>query len=677
MGAMPTWLQPAGRFPPVWFRPVRRPLVSVVVCAFNHVDLTARSLTALFANTDLEAIEVIVVDDCSTDETAAYLERVPNVRVIRHWENKGFLRSANHGAAAARGEHIFFLNNDAEVTPGWLGPLLDELGDPSVGAAGSMLVYPDGRIQEAGVTIWSDGTGWALGRDAEMGNPEYLHRRTVDYCSGAALMVRAAAFARVGGFDERFVPAYYEDVDLCFSLRRLGLSVVYVPDSQVVHHEGMSHGTEERPDAGLGAGPGKVGQFANRRVFAAKWATELSQRLPPAAPEGIVPRSLPRRPWVFVADCWIPAPDHDAGSLRMHWILRLLKSLGLDVTLWAAGWEVRDEYASDLRRLGIEVHRATDLHQLLAPRAGMYDVAFISRPDVGAATMDYVRRYLYRAPVVYDTVDIHHVRVARAAAVSDHVTEDAVEYWRGLELDLFARADLVATVTEDDARVVERAIDGVRTVLLPTVHPPRTTPVPPFGGRSGIAFIGGYAHPPNVDAVEWLVREILPQVRSRVAAPVWLLGSSPTPAVHALADHPEVRVPGWLPDVDPLFDQARVFVAPIRYGSGMKGKIGHAMAAGLPVVTTSIGAEGMDLDDEVNALIRDDVKGFAEAVVRLHQDGGLWRRLSSAGRRHAEGWSPAATAIRLQAMLADLGVRTPDVPPPRRVGGPTVERTVA
>ena len=258
------------------------PVVSVIVPTYGQIEFTLRCLVSVAGNTPDVPIEVIVVDDAwpgkgSTDDPVHAvrqdarkrpadadrrpLELVRGIRLIRNETNLGYLRSCNRAAAAARGRYLYLLNNDTQVLSGWLDPMLRLLAErPDVGAVGAKLLYPDGSLQEAGGIIWRDASGWNFGRQDDASKPMYNYVREVDYCSGAALMVRRSEFLGLGGFDERYAPAYFEDTDLSFRLRRMGLKTLYQPAARVVHFEGVSHGR----DVAVGV---KSYQMANRRRF--------------------------------------------------------------------------------------------------------------------------------------------------------------------------------------------------------------------------------------------------------------------------------------------------------------------------------------------------------------------------------------------------------------------------
>ena len=194
-------------------------------------------------------------------QPAEALADVTGLRIVTNDENLGFLRSCNRAAAQARGRYLVLLNNDTLVLPGWLDALLQTAKDgEDVGAVGAKLIYPNGLLQEAGGIVWQDGSAWNWGRGEDPEDPRFQYVRQVDYCSAACLLVPKALFDELGGFDDRYAPAYYEDTDLCFAIRARGKRVLYQPAAQVVHFEGVSHGTDEssRPEGVSGQESGHL-----------------------------------------------------------------------------------------------------------------------------------------------------------------------------------------------------------------------------------------------------------------------------------------------------------------------------------------------------------------------------------------------------------------------------------
>ena len=642
------------------------PPVSVIICAYNLYDETMSCVESVRRYTDPALLaDIVVVDDASTERGLVELTGSAAMQVVRHRLNTGFLDAANDGASVASGQYLFFLNNDAVVTPGWLEPLLERIEQPRVGAVGAKLVYPDGRLQEAGGIIFSDGTGWNFGRGGDKDDLRYNFPREVDYCSGAALMVRRELFAKRGGFDRVFAPGYYEEVDLCFYLRSCGYRVFYEPRSTVVHHEGLTFGSDERPGSGLHR---KSRQYINRYRLVVRWRDALARQYRPGSNRAALGARRPDRPTVLVCDHKVPEPDVDSGSLRMWSILRLLVESGCPTSFYPAGGWRNDRYLYRLQGLGVEVQDpGKGPSAAWEGREGMYDLVVTSRPDITMKLMETITRHFPNALLLFDTVDLHSLRERRSVEFV-HPAAAAEQRRRATrvaeqEQSAICSSDLVATVTEEEASYVRSQFPNRSVVVLPNVHEVSCALELNPRARSGLCFIGGYEHPPNIDAVKWLVQGILPQIAlSLGAAPhLTLLGSFPPPEVLAL-EGAGIEVPGYLADVSRYFLSARVFVAPLRYGAGMKGKIGQAMAFGLPVVTTSLGAEGMDLQDEKDVLIADDARTFAEAVALLYRDDDLWLRLSARGLEIvAERWSPEAMAKRLEALLEGC------TPPVRRI----------
>lgn len=259
------------------------PTASIVIPSYNGIALTENCLRVLAETLPRDLCgEIIVVDDCSTDDTAPRLEawrqRDPRLKVIRNLENSGFVVTCNNGASVASAEVIILLNNDTLPQRGWLEPMLRLLRDnPDAGAVGGKLVYPDGRLQEAGGIIYSDGSTANFGKwEHALDDPLFNYVREVDYVTGALIATRRDLFNKLGQLDTRYRPIYYEETDYCMRLRQHGYKVYYQPESVVIHLEGMTCGTD------MASGTKRY-QTVNREKFRERWRDELKrQPLPPA-----------------------------------------------------------------------------------------------------------------------------------------------------------------------------------------------------------------------------------------------------------------------------------------------------------------------------------------------------------------------------------------------------------
>ena len=631
---------------------IAAPAVSVIIPAFNQWNVTARCLASLLRCDPDVAIQVIVVDDGSTDETRENLPQLPGVDVVRNGSNRGFLRSANRGAAIASGRHLFFLNNDTEMADGALRNLVRRIdSDDTIGIVGSKLIYPDGRLQEAGGIIFSDGSGWNYGRLDTPQKPEYSFYRDVDYVSGAALLIRTELFRTVGGFDERYVPAYHETPISASRSAWPGKRVIYEPQSVVTHYEGVFSGTD------LTAGVKRF-QEINKPKFRSKWADVLAEdHFAPDAAN--VPRAARHRGThtrtILVVDSYVPLHDREAGSNRLQHLVAGFVASGLRVVFFPDNCLAMQPYTSELQDRGIEVCynepvNADEWKPLFVAALNVVDIAWVCRPDLFCKYLPVIRAHS-EIPVLYDTIDLHHLRLRREATHHGSTDDAAWKHMQTLELTCATAADATVVVTEDEAEVLRAS--GIEPIaVVPTIHDPEPVGTNGFASTKGLIFIGGYFHTPNVDAAKWLAEGIMPLVWEQLPdVTLTLLGADASHNVLALANE-RVTVTGYLEYVAPYFRSARLFVAPLRFGAGVNGKIGHALAFGVPIVTTSVGATGFGLVHGSTAMVVDGASDFAAAVVALYNDITLWEKFSAASAGVLAPFA-SANAVREAMKLVD------------------------
>jgi len=601
--------------------------VSIIIPVFNQFQFTHACLASLQTTEEGSAFEVIVVDDCSTDETAELVPRMQGVVYLRNEKNSGFIFSCNRGAETARGKYLFFLNNDTVVTPGCLTELLGTfVEDPQAGIVGSKLVYPHGHLQEAGGIIWRDASGWNYGKFDDPEEPKYNYLREVDYCSGAALMIRKSLFQSLEGFDPRYAPAYYEDADLSFKVRKAGYKVFYQPLSEIIHYEGITGGTD------LSTGT-KKHQDINRLTFADTWATELGAK-PVTGDFTFLNKPQPGRKNILVIDHHLPMPEKDAGSLRMFHILNILRRLGHRVTFIPDNLADIPPYADELRKRGIEVMHhpyIKKVHDYLVSHGSEFDAVVLSRCDFARKHIGDVRLHAPQSRVIFDTVDLHFLRTDREAELtSDPKIQERASEKRQLEYDLIDEADETWVVSGVEQKLLRETRPGKSIEIVPTIVevPGSKTP---FSLRRDFLFIGGFQHTPNIDAVIFFLEKIHPLVKEHLSdAKFYIIGDKTPPEVIALATD-NVIVAGLQPDVRPFFESVKLSVAPLRYGAGIKGKINLSMGFGVPVVATSLAVEGIALTNREDILIADEPKEFARALLELYESEDLWNRLSQNG----------------------------------------------
>ena len=605
------------------------PDVSIVIPVHGQLGYTLNCLDSLFRQVSRHSAEIIVIDDHSPDDTGKKLPKVTGIRYCRQPANRGFIASCNAGATLARGRILVMLNNDTRVVEGWLDELVGGFTlFPRAGLVGSKLLYPDGSLQEAGGIIWRDGSAWNYGRSDDPNRPQYCHARQVDFVSGAAIAVPAALWHQLGGFDALYAPAYNEDSDLCFRIRAAGYETWFQPQSRVIHYEGRTAGTDTR--AGV-----KSYQEVNAKKFLMRWHDTLADhRANGEAPYFERERHVHRR--ALVIDATAPTPDQDAGSVTTVLNLRLLQQLGYKVHFVPQdNFLYQKKYTADLQREGIECAYApydTGFESYMIRHGSLFDVVLVFRATVAEKTIAMVRRHAPQASILFNNMDLHFLRLRREAELAgDAAGIAAAAAMQRRELEVIGKVDCTITPSTFEKQVIAELAPAAPARVLPFMFDFAGTAVG-FAPRRDICFLGGYGHSPNVDAVRFFVRKVFPLVkRAEPGIRFIIAGANPTQDVKALAAD-DVIVTGMVADLRGLFDATRVFVCPLRAGAGVKGKVATAMSYGVPVVTTTVGAEGMELIDGEHVLVADTPAALAAACLRAYRDEALWQRLSAAGQ---------------------------------------------
>lgn len=358
---------------------------------------------------------------------------------------------------------------------------------------------------------------------------------------------------------------------------------------------------------------------------------------------------------ILVIEETVPDPTRDSGSLRLQSLMELLVADGWSVNLLCTGGRITESDIARLAHAGVTLHRANPLTWLRTNGQGL-EVAMLCRAPVAAQYMASVRRHAPRAVLVFDTVDLHFLREQRAAKL---LGRNALPAWlaarRRRELQLVASSDLCLVVSAEERTLLARETPGSRIEVLSNIHEVHGRRAA-YEQRRGLLFIGGFSHPPNLDAMQWFINAVFPMVsEAQPGIQVHVVGHL-TPAATRLLTRDGVVLHGQIPDLEPLLEACRISIAPLRFGAGVKGKVNTAMSHGLPVVATSVAAEGMHLTDGIDALIADGAEEFANAVVRLYRDPDLWMRLSERGLANVgTHFSPAVARDTLRRLFPDPG----------------------
>lgn len=621
------------------FPAVASPEVSVIISTYGQVDFTLLCLKSIMDHQPACSLEIIVIDDAYGDpQEVEVLKDIAGINFIRNEKNLGFLLSCNRAAGLAKGRYLYMLNNDTELCAGAIDSLVNVLKThPKAGMVGSKLIYPDGSLQEAGGILWSDGSGWNFGRNGDASQPQFNYLREVDYCSGASIMIARDLFESLGGFDPVYAPAYFEDSDLAMRLRAKGLKVLYVPQSVVVHHEGKSHGTDTTKGV-------KAYQVTNRETFIDRWGAVLrqdhfadSEQWPRARDHGR------QRKVILVIDHYVPEPDRDAGSRTMVALLESFVQAGWVVKFWPHNRAYSPVYTPQLEQIGVEVldqRWPGDLAAWLREDGAYLDHVLLSRPHIATDVLPVIMAGT-KAVLSYYGHDLHFVRLRRQAMLASAgkaaaLLAEATDRER-MERHVWSVADLVLYPSETETQVVrETAPWALAKTIIPFFFPVADERLAPPSERT-LLFVAGFAHPPNVDAAQFLIHEILPVLERKMGSvQVILAGSHPTAAVRALAG-PNVKVTGYVSDevLASLYKTSRAAVVPLRFGAGVKAKVVEALSHGLPLVTTTTGAQGIP-DLEAIIPVHDDAEDIAESLALLLSDDAAWLQQARAQRSFAQ-----------------------------------------
>lgn len=629
------------------------PGISIVLVLHGRAELTLACLRSVaeHAGAHVEVdVEVVIVDNASPDRTSALLERLDGATVVRNQENLGFAPACAQGVGRCTGAKILLLNNDALLLPNSVGAAARALEETGAAVVGGRIEAIDGRLQEAGSIVWADGSCQGYGRGEDPGAGEYRFRREVDFVSGAFLMTPRSFWDELGGFDECFSPAYYEDVDLCLRAWNLGRRVIYEPRAAVVHYEYASSGIDAA----------RAGMGRNRHMLVERHRDELARRSPPAPSALLSARTYPRgRRRVLVIDDGVPAASIGSGAPRAAALIRALVDLDCEVTLYptlpfAGDWD--DVY--DAVPAGCEAMLGPGrkgLRRFLAARDGHYSDVIVSRIH----NMALVEEIRARHPVlsgtrrIYDVEAIDSIRDGAGARVRGR-RPDEITGGPRLEAEsaTLRAADRVTCVSEVERRIIlERGVGDV--ALLG--HGVEVDPTPAgFDDRQGLLFVGPLTDDwsPNVDGMMWFLEQVLPRLAARLpgSALVRVAGRSGSLSL-AGRRWEGVHLLGPVEDLRPLYDRARVFVAPTRFSAGVPLKVIESAAHGLPVVGTDLIARQLGWDPGVDLLAPavSDAEAFAESCERLHNDEALWRRLRQAALERARreyGYSTFVGAVR-------------------------------
>ena len=613
------------------------PLVSIIIPMYDQVDYTYNCICSVFENNDIKDYEIIVADDHSVEDAGVIRENFQNIVYLRNDTNLGFLRNCNHAATHARGKYIVFLNNDTQVQKGWLEELLYIFDHfPDTGLAGSKLLYPNGMLQEAGGIIWRDARGHNYGHTGNPLRPEFNYVKEVDYISGASVMIEAALWRELGGFDELYLPAYCEDSDLCFRIREHGKKVLFTPFSMVVHFEGVTHGRDT--DTGI-----KQYQVVNAEKFKVRWAKELQQKSKFWENLYTERDRSGGKKHVLVIDHYLPQIEKDAGSRTITNFIDTMLALDYSVKFLGENSNTGKHYEKMFQLKGVEVLYGSQFNfatkgwrRYLRKHMAQLDAILLSRSSVCTPIITFLRKNNYKGNIIYYGHDLGYLRVEKEAEVqnNDQLKKQAARL-KETEDYMYRHADNSLVCGYDDLEYLLRYIKKPLHYVPPYFFDVAKDE-PSFDAREGLFFVGGFNHPPNKDAMQWFLEEVYGPLHE-LGIPLTIAGSKMPDFITEYKK--KYKLLTVLPDVpvdelNDLYTRARIAIVPLLSGAGVKGKVIEAFAKGVPVAGTDVAFEGMPKTEGFLYKGHNSAQALTEEILKLYNDKGHWDKLAAFGKEY-------------------------------------------
>ena len=541
--------------------------------------------------------------------------------------------NCNYAAKRSKGKYIVFLNNDTKVHKHWLSFLVKLIeSDNKIGLVGSKLIYPNKTLQEAGGIVWRNGDCCNYGRGDNAEMPEYNYVKEVDYISGASILIRKSTWGMIGGFDERYNPAYYEDIDFAFELRKNGYKVIYQPKSIVEHYEGISNGKNISSEI-------KHFQIINKKKFIEKWKNQLKEQFEKGNIFFARERGLNKK-LIFVIDRFVPNYNKDTGGRFCFMYLNFFKEMGFRVTFLGHNLQKMEPYTTILQQKGIEVlygdlYKNKQLEIWLKNNLKHFKYIYLQRPDITKIYIDLIKKY-FSGKIFYFAHDLHHIRLYREYIIThDKKTYLESKKFKNIEMEIFNKVDIIHVVGNYEYEILKAKFENKTIRNIPLFiyqnHPKNINK--DFSKRKHLIFVGGFLHPPNVDAILWFSKEVYPDIIKKFPDMILHIVSSYTPETIRKLESKNIKIEGFLSDKDLylLYQKCRIAIAPLRFGAGVKGKIVEAAYNEIPMVTTSIGGEG--LDNSIGAfIVEDNAKKMANVISELYEDYFKLKNMSDSGK---------------------------------------------
>lgn len=606
-------------YPKLIFQVEKNPMVSIVILLSSGFKNLYCCLQAILDCTHGTSYEIIVGYSDLSNDVKSLNEMVENIKTVKLGNHSDFLYDYNTVAQSAQGKYLVFLDSETQVQRNWLQPLICMMEeDETIGLAGMKLIHRKGLLQEAGGIVWKDGSVSQYGYLCSLLMPECQYRKDVDYVSGTAMLIRASLWKAVDGFDPQYIAGRYGDVDLAFSVRQQGYRVVYQPLSMAIilkRFFGCSYSEKKL-------------LVKNQEKFILKWKNILEKENCTGKYQEFFARDRSsKKKHILVVDHHVPFYDKDAGGKTTFMYLRLFLKLGMQITFIGDDFLNKEPYTTELNQMGIEVLYGNRFAQgwkgWIKENGNKFDYIYLQRPQISQKYMAVVKKHT-RAKIFYFTHDLHYLREFREYKLTGSKAH-LISSWKYkiLEYRLIKKADVIHVVGTYEQKILQNAFPKklIRNIPSYPYENFLTDIDKNFAERKDLIFVGGFGHPPNVDAVLWFGKHVFPKLLKKIPEIRWyIVGGNPTEEIKKMACQ-NVIIEGSVPEerLDCLYRSCRMAVAPLRVGAGVKGKVIEAAYYQIPLVTTAIGAEGISTKENAFVVAECDVR-MADIIGNLYQD---------------------------------------------------------
>lgn len=607
------------------FNKYENPLVSIIIPSYNQISYTKKCLYSILMSDEKIEYEIIIADDCSTDETSKIEEFIKNIVVSRNNINVGYIKNCNHAAKLARGKFLYFLNNDTQVQKNWLSELIMVFEkNENVGVVGSKIFDPDGAIQECGVYVFKD--CFHVSNENQPQSQEYYYLKECDYVSGCSFMTSKSLFERIGGFDEIYSPLYYGDADYCFHVKTLNYKVFVQPRSCILHYGGISYSKNNT-----------AFEIKNNNIFREKWKHILDKKTTYSLKK--LPFTDKVRPrTILVVDDFFPQYDKHAGGKSTFNIIMMFIKMGLSVKFCPIFSDrIEEPYSSVLSDHGVEVILGNNINQWIDDNYFFLDYMFLSRPNVAMQFMIKSLR-AHGIKVFYYGQDFHALRMLRESSFNNVYKSTDIDRMKNLELKIIEFSDVSYYPSNYEVDLIKTYLPQCNVKKIPVLlyDPENMEKLNKSQQPKNIIFVGS-AHGPNLDALKWFLTEIFPYVTKKIPGIVLNIVSSGVDKKIRSFKSENIIIHSRITDeeLSELYMASRLSIAPLRYGAGIKGKIIDAIFHMTPVITTTIGAEGITIDPHI-IRVADDAKSFADILIAMYLDKNLYVNVAKKCRNFIE-----------------------------------------